>query len=65
MFSLGGAWLFVVIDIVAVAVLAAAMFYGARLARRAPEDIARTRTSDEATRKLYHPQDHRTGRPAA
>ena len=37
MFSLGGAWLFVIIDIVAVAVLGAAMFYGARLAHRAPE----------------------------
>jgi len=65
MFSLGGAWLFVVIDIVAVAVLAAAMFYGSRLTRGAPKDFATRRASDEATRKLYHPRNRRTGRPAA
>ena len=61
-------WLFVVIDIVAVAVLAAAMFYGSRLASRDPRDPAIRRASERATRRLYHPhhpRDHDAGRPRA
>jgi hypothetical protein len=65
MMYVGGAWLFVIIDIVAVAVLAAAMVYGSYLTRRRPEDPAVKRASDRATRKLYHPRDRDAGRPMA
>jgi uncharacterized protein YbjT (DUF2867 family) len=60
---LGGAWLFVVIDIIAVLILAAAMLYGSYLARRAPQGSAVKRAAEEATRKLYHPRDRDAGRP--
>jgi len=58
-------WLFVVIDILAVAVLAAAMFYGSRLASRCPRDPAIRRAAEKATRRLYHPHDRGAGRPRA
>jgi hypothetical protein len=62
---LGGGWLFIIIDVIAVVVLAAAMLYGNALARRAPRDPATRRAQEEATRKLYHPRDRDTGRPRA
>jgi len=47
---LGGGWLFIIIDVIAVVVLAAAMLYGNALARRAPRDPATRRAQEEATR---------------
>ena len=63
--AIGGAWMFVIIDVVAVAVLAAAMLYGNYLTRRAPKDPRLKRAADEATRKLYHPRNRGAGRPTS
>jgi len=61
----GGAWMFVIIDVVAVLILAAAMLYGNYLTRRAPKDPHLKRASEEATRKLYHPRNRGAGRPTS
>ena len=49
-----GGWMWVIIDIVAVLILAAAMIYGGYMWRRRPQDSESLRKSDEATRELYH-----------
>jgi hypothetical protein len=57
-----GMWLWVVIDILAVIVLGVAIAYGTRMWRRRPQDAATLRRSDEATRRMYHPDEDRTDR---
>jgi hypothetical protein len=52
-----GFWLMVVIDIAAVAVLGLAIVCGNRMWRNRPKDRATVRASDEATRRLYHPNE--------
>ncbi len=48
-----GLWLWWVIDVAAVAVLAFAMAYGAAMWRKRPKDPETLRESDEAARRLY------------
>jgi hypothetical protein len=47
-------WLWVVIDVVAVLILAAAMAYGAYMWRTRSRNAVLQRVSDEATDRLYH-----------
>ena len=49
-----GGWMWVIIDVLAVAILGAGMAYGGFMWRRRPQDPATTRASDDATRELYH-----------
>ena len=50
-----GGWMWAVIDIAMVAILAGAMIYGGAMWRHRPKDAAVVRASDDATRRLYHP----------
>jgi hypothetical protein len=49
-----GGWMWVVIDIVAVAILRPAIAYGSYRWSTRPLDPAVKQASDEATRELYH-----------
>jgi len=49
-----GAWLWWVIDVAAVAVLAFAIIFGGAMWRRRSQDPEVTRESDDAARRLYH-----------
>jgi hypothetical protein len=57
-----GWWLWVVIDIAAVVVFAAAILYGSRMWKNRPRDPAIQHESDEATRRMYHREDDRSPR---
>lgn len=48
--------LWVVIDILAVAVLGLAIFHGTRMWRNRPRDPVLQKQSDEAARRLYPPR---------
>ena len=48
-----GGYLWLIIDVVAVAVLAGALIYGGRMWRWRDQSRATRRASDAATRKLY------------
>ena len=52
-----GWWLWVVIDIAAVVVLAAAIIYGSQMWRQRSRNPAVIKESDDATRRLYHRED--------
>jgi len=60
-----GWWLWVVIDIVAVVILAFAILYGTRMWRQRPQDPRIVRKSDEATQRLYHHEPDRADKPAS
>jgi len=49
-----GGWMWFLIDIVLVAVLAAALIYGIGMWHRRPRDGATQQVRDEATDRLYH-----------
>jgi hypothetical protein len=49
-----GAWMWVIIDIVAVVILGAAIAYGSLRWRKRSQDPAVKEASDRATRELYH-----------
>ena len=53
-------WLWLVIDAVCVALLAAAMIYGAMMWRRRPKDPAAEARRDAATRRVYDAADRET-----
>ncbi|HEX3487030.1 MAG TPA: hypothetical protein VHT51_18390 [Micropepsaceae bacterium] len=58
-----GGWMWFVIDVLAVAVLGCTMAYGVVMWRTRPRDAASEKASDEATRRLYHPNDDIGNKP--
>lgn len=58
-----GWWLWVVIDIAAVLVLAAAIIYGSRMWQKRSQNPQVIKESDDATRRLYHREDDVSERP--
>jgi hypothetical protein len=52
-----GWWLWAVIDVAAVAVLALAILYGTHMWRKRPRDARTVEASDAATWRLYHPKE--------
>ena len=59
-----GVWLWAIIDIAAVIILAVAIIYGTRMWRKRSRDPRIVRESDEATRRLYHPNRDRADKSA-
>jgi hypothetical protein len=49
-----GGWMWLVIDVVMVAALAAALFYGIGMWRKRYRDRTTQEVRDEATERLYH-----------
>jgi hypothetical protein len=49
-----GGWMWLVIDVVMVAALAAALFYGIGMWRKRHRDRTTQEVRDEATERLYH-----------
>ena len=58
-----GGWLWFVTDVIGAAILGCAMVYGGFMWRNRPRDAATKRISDEATRRLYHPDDDMGNKP--
>jgi hypothetical protein len=56
-----GAWLWIVIDVVAVAALAAGIVYGAMQWRARRKDAAARAARDRATRALYQEESRSAG----
>ena len=48
-----GGWLWLILDVLAVALLAGALIYGTVLWRRRRRDAATRRAQDESTREVY------------
>jgi hypothetical protein len=54
-----GGWMWLVIDVMLVAVLAGGLIYGIAMWRRRYRDPATREIRDEATERLYHREDAR------
>jgi hypothetical protein len=52
-----GGWMWLLIDVVFVAVLAAALIYGVTMWRRRPRNAAAQQVRDQATDRLYRKQE--------
>ncbi|HXJ01381.1 MAG TPA: hypothetical protein VNH44_09155 [Micropepsaceae bacterium] len=56
-------WMWFIIDVLAVSVLGCAMVFGTQMWRHRPRDFATERTSNEATWRLYHPDEDMGNKP--